>query len=251
MAILGCVLLHLPDESPAASTSGSCGIGRGSSAPRNEGLRDLTMGLLGVSSTEALLSPFRRIATTRLPRYAPGTNRLLRAARASSEIDEAATIGRRSSMPTRGLKRVCEGAGGPTSRHAALQPGSHTPRHGAEPRPFSWSHARASVAGPLEPPRRPRLPASHGARGASVSRLRCTRRRVTRRLATPATAHRGSDYAAMSRSKPGLPADFRALRPRTRFSLARKADRTTEPLTIVVGDPLPDDAELRFGVSRW
>jgi len=128
MRILGCVLLHLPDESTAASTSGTCGIGGTRSAPRNESLRGLTIGLLEVSSIEALLSPFRRTATARLLRCASGTNRLPRAARAWSGIGEWATTGRRSSMPTRGLNRACEGADSPTSRHAALQPGSRTPR---------------------------------------------------------------------------------------------------------------------------
>lgn len=86
MAILGCVLLHLPDVTPAASTSGTCGIGGARSAPRNAVLRAFTIGLLPVSSVEILLSSFRRIETQGLPCGAPGTIPLPWAARASSAV---------------------------------------------------------------------------------------------------------------------------------------------------------------------
>jgi len=81
MAILGCVLLRLPDETPTTSTSGTCGISGVRPAPRNDDLRALTIGLPQVSAVAPLLSPFCRIETTRLLRSEPGTTPLPRTAR--------------------------------------------------------------------------------------------------------------------------------------------------------------------------
>jgi len=108
MAILGCVLLHLLDESPAASTSGTCGIGRTSASPRNEDLRVVTFGLLTVGPIEALLSPSRPVETPGLLRDEPGTNPLPRAARASSGVGVAVRSERSALSVRRSFARLSE-----------------------------------------------------------------------------------------------------------------------------------------------